>query len=357
MSQFAESLPYHDKSLEIRPDFDYALYAKGHSLSELGKHEEGLEFITQSLILNPNYDRAWFAKAEVLIHLNRLEEARDALNNALILNPAYDEAWIMRADVMLKMGKEAEAQFCYNEAMRTYDQALELEPANTDILLAKATLMISLGRSDEAIDMLKSMPNLESNARVSERLSVILLDQGRVDEAVAMANTAVKADPKSAEAWLARGNAFLENGKFEDSRHCYQVAEKLGAGVQAGQGLARSLIALKNFPEAMNALERASKSGRLSAFWRGLVLEEAGRVEDALELRLAAGVAVAGQDGHGLERQGVDRFPRFLGSPLDGRAQRSPEAVTVFHFAYLSSNSFDRRCSGTHHSSMFPRKR
>src|SRR5437016_13548501 len=81
MGRHGESLTYHDKALEIKPDFDYALYAKGHALDNLGRHEEGLELIGQSLELNPNYDHAWMAKAEALHRLGRLEEARDALNN------------------------------------------------------------------------------------------------------------------------------------------------------------------------------------------------------------------------------------------------------------------------------------
>src|SRR5439155_726764 len=95
MGRHEPSLKYHDKSLEIKPDFDYALYVKGHALDSLGRHEEGLELISQSLELNPNYDHAWMAKAEALHHLGPLEEARDALNNTLRLTGARETRRIL----------------------------------------------------------------------------------------------------------------------------------------------------------------------------------------------------------------------------------------------------------------------
>ena len=222
----------------------------------------------------------------MLIDLNRLEEARDALNNALILNPTFDEAWILRAEIMIMLGNYAEAQFCYNEAMKTYDQAIALEPRNIDIILAKAKFLVNLGRSDEAIKVLEAVLGSEINPRVSTKLAEILVNQGRAEEALPLADQSVKASPKSWKSWIVKGKAFSALDRYEDARHCFEVAEKLGGGVEAGQALARTYIALKDFPEAIKALERASNAGRLSPIWRGILLEETGRTEEALEAYL-----------------------------------------------------------------------
>src|SRR5207253_10473957 len=152
MGRHEPSLKYHDKSLEIKPDFDYALYAKGHALDSLGRHEEGLELISQSLELNPNYDHAWMAKAEALHHLGRLEEARDALNNTLILNGSFDEAWVFRGRILEEMGNAIEAERCYEEALQCFQASLEIEPGNAELRYHQAVLLEDLERIDEAID-------------------------------------------------------------------------------------------------------------------------------------------------------------------------------------------------------------
>src|SRR3989442_4852797 len=91
------------------------------------------------------------AKAEVLTDLGHFDEAREALTNALVLNPTYDEAWVFRGNVSLGLGDPEEARRCYEEALRSYDVALEVEPGNGEVLRLRAKLLEELGRADEAL--------------------------------------------------------------------------------------------------------------------------------------------------------------------------------------------------------------
>src|SRR5438876_9463269 len=179
MGRHSESLKYHDKALEIKPDFDYALYAKGHALDNLGRHEEGLELIGQSLELNPNYDHAWMARAEALHRLGRLEEARDALNNALILHGEYDEAWVSRGDLLEEMGNALEAERCYDEALQCFRASLDLDPENAELHYHRALLLEDLERVDEAIDGYTAAASKAHGADSLLRLSALLLRVGR----------------------------------------------------------------------------------------------------------------------------------------------------------------------------------
>src|SRR2546428_2048803 len=205
MGRHEPSLKYHDKSLEIRPDFDYALYAKGHALDSLGRHEEGLELISQSLELNPNYDHAWMAKAESLHHLGRLEEARDSLNNALILNGAFDEAWVFRGQILEEMGNAFEAERCYEEALQCFRASLELEPENAELRYNQGVLLEDLERVEEAIDAYAGAASRTHGADALVRLSALLLRVGRAADALAPAEDACSRHPSDSRGWLAAG--------------------------------------------------------------------------------------------------------------------------------------------------------
>src|SRR5207247_191951 len=91
------------------------------------------------------------AKAEVLHDIGRLEEAREALTNALVLNPTYDEAWTFRGRVSLELGDPEEARRCYEEALHSYEVALEVEPGNAEVLRLRAKLLEDLARDEEAL--------------------------------------------------------------------------------------------------------------------------------------------------------------------------------------------------------------
>src|SRR5256712_691624 len=229
MGRHEPSLKYHDKSLEIRPDFDYALYAKGHALDSLGRHEEGLELISQSLELNPNYDHAWMAKAESLHHLGRLEEARDALNNALILNGAFDEAWVFRGRILEEMGNAFEAERCYEEALQCFRASLELEPENAELRYTQGVLFEDLERVEEAIDAYAGAASRTHGADALVRLSALLLRVGRAADALTPADDACSRHPTDSRGWLAAGRAPAAPGRAAATQAAVPEAGELRA--------------------------------------------------------------------------------------------------------------------------------
>src|SRR2546428_6255632 len=233
MGRHEPSLKYHDKSLEIRPDFDYALYAKGHALDSIGRHEEGLELISQSLELNPNYDHAWMAKAESLRHLGRLEEARDSLNNALILNGAFDEAWVFRGRILEEMGSAFEAERCCEEALQCFRASLDLEPENAELRYNQGVLLEDLERVEEAIDAYAGAASRTHGADALVRLSALLLRVGRAADALTPAEEACSRHPTDSRGWLAAGRASSGPGRHAEAENAVQQA--VGPGPPAGR--------------------------------------------------------------------------------------------------------------------------
>src|SRR2546428_10315558 len=152
------------------------------------------------------------AKAEVLNDLGRLEEARESLTNALVLNPTYDEAWVFRGNVSLELGDPEEARRCFEEALRSYDVALELEPGNGEVLRLRAKLLEELARDDEALPAY-ALAAKAGDAPALAGLAGLLLRDGRPAEAVTVARDLATRNPADPEARALLGTALLEAGR------------------------------------------------------------------------------------------------------------------------------------------------
>ena len=322
MGRHELSLKYHDKSLEIKPDFDYALYAKGHALDSLGRHEEGLELISQSLELNPNYDHAWMAKAQALHHLGRLEEARDALNNTLILNGSFDEAWVFRGKILEEMGNALEAERCYDEALECFRASLEIEPDNAELRYHQAILLEDLERLDEAIDGYAAAASKAHGADSLLRLSALLLRVGRAADAIVPADDLRARDPSDPRGWLAAGRALLALGRATEAEVSFRKAAELGAP-EAHAELARTLQILGRADDALAVLAGIVAPSNETLLLQADLYASLGRMDEALADCDAAIRANA---------DGRDLVYRRKGELLL-RSHRSKEAMAAFDAA------------------------
>jgi len=217
MGRHEPSLKYHDKSLEIKPDFDYALYAK-RPRARLARPTRGRPRTHQSEPrTNPNYDHAWMAKAEALHHLGRLEEARDALNNTLILNGSFDEAWVFRGKILEEMGNALEANGVRRGA-RVLPGLLEIEPDNAELRVpskrsSRRTWSGWTRRSTEYAAAASKAHGADS----LHRLSALMLRVGRAADALVPAMTCARETRQTLAVWLAAGRALLALGRPTDA--------------------------------------------------------------------------------------------------------------------------------------------
>src|SRR5437870_2547513 len=318
MGRHAESLKYHDKALEIKPDFDYALYAKGHALDNLGRHEEGLELIGQSLELNPNYDHAWMAKAESLYRLGRLEEARDALNNALILNGEYEEAWVFRGKILEEMGNALEAERCYEEALQCFRASLELEPENAELLYHQALLLEDLERTDEAIDAYAASASRGHSADALIRLSALLLRVGQAADALVPADEARSRHPLDGRGHLAAGRAAIALNRTADAEAFFRKALDVDPASEARLELARVLHLIGKEEDGLAVLRGIETPDTGALLLRADIQRSLGRTDEALADEDAA--IRAATEGRDLAYRHKGRLLLDLGRPKEAVA-------------------------------------
>lgn len=140
---FKEGIKLYDRALELRPDFNEAWYRRGDALAGLQRYEEAIASYEKALNLKSDDYRAWLGKGNVFTEWKRYQEALNFYNQALRFKPNDSE--ILRkcelakselqklesyAQDLLNQGMNCYDVGQYEEAVRSYDQALELISKN-----------------------------------------------------------------------------------------------------------------------------------------------------------------------------------------------------------------------------------
>ncbi|HEY2585806.1 MAG TPA: tetratricopeptide repeat protein [Tepidisphaeraceae bacterium] len=186
------------------------------------------------------------------------------------------------------------AQACLNcgradDAIATFDRAINLAPDRPDALLAAATARLARrapGDADDALTLLKRA-QLEGlgSPELHQYLAVALLTTGRVDEAIAECTIAIERNPEYAEAHYHLGVAHRQKGNVEEALSSMRRAVELQPEYpRACQNLAVLEAEVGRFPEAEALLRRVitlKPDARDAHQTLGLLLQRMGRYSDA----------------------------------------------------------------------------
>lgn len=136
--RYDDSINVMRRGIEIAPN-----HADGHanlafSLTNAGRHEEGLQAIGRAKQLNPRYSQVYlYVEAIALFHLERYEDAVSILLDAIERNPAFDRPQLLIAATYAHIGRIDDADWALQEASILVPD-LSLEKERSDTILARA---------------------------------------------------------------------------------------------------------------------------------------------------------------------------------------------------------------------------
>jgi tetratricopeptide (TPR) repeat protein len=281
-----------------------------------------------------------------------LDKARASVDNAICLNPKNAQLHVLSGKIALEQGqldlaekelrqaqftdpKIAEADYLcgvvyqrwqkHDVALGLYEDAARKEPAELAYVLACAESMIAMGRSDEALDLLKSkLDSFEHSPVIRDAIGQLLVGKGRYADAVvvlrqasilATDDLAVKEHlglalyfnkqyresseilaklvmnekcGKRVDLHLALGNAYQQSGRLPEAKSCFETATQLSPGTpDAWVGLAKVSLERNDLSRAENSLKKAMTLDSSSAepqLLLGYVRLRQNRLSDALPL-------------------------------------------------------------------------
>jgi len=171
----------------------------------------------------------------------KYEDALKFYNEALEIDPHHMKSLFNKAVVLQMLGRVGEALNCY-------DFALEVNPGDAEIWGNRGIALRSLGRVEEAIESYnKGLDINPGDAALWSNKGIALRSMGRVKEAIESYDRALELNPKDAGVWSNKGVVLGSMGLLKEAIECYDRA----LGIDPARRLAS-----KNREIALNELER-----------------------------------------------------------------------------------------------------
>jgi tetratricopeptide (TPR) repeat protein len=206
--------------------------------------------LQQALAIDPGYAAAWDELGSVYLSqpsygLRPVDEgytlAREAINQALALDQDYAIAHAGLGWIASHHDNDLRA------AAQHFERALQLEPANTDIIRNAASLTALLGLVDEAIALNEFVIAHDPiNSATHNNLGFHYKSAGRWDEAIASFNIALTLSPGTGGTQWGIGLALLLRGEPQAALEAIQLED--------------SVWGMVGLPLAYHALGRADES-------------------------------------------------------------------------------------------------
>ncbi len=168
----------------------------------------------------------WGNKGNSLVESSMYDDAIKCYDKALELNPGAMEAWNNKGLALARTGR-------LSEAIQCYDKALEIDPSDNEVMYNKGISLALLGKSKEAIecyDKLLAVNPQDADSWCSR--GDVLFESGRYEEALAAYNKSIEIDPKDEVTWNNRGMTLIKLNRFTEAIESYDKALEINPKVE-----------------------------------------------------------------------------------------------------------------------------
>jgi tetratricopeptide (TPR) repeat protein len=200
----------------------------------------------------PNNARAWYNKGVALAIVGKHEEAMRSYDNAVEIQPECYDAWNNKGNVLQKLGK-------YEEANKCYDKAIKTKPDLYEAWSNKGLTIARLGKHEEAIKCFDKAIEIKSKyyeAWNNKGTTMTLL--GRHEEAIKCFDRVIEIKPDYYQAWYNRGTTIALLGKLEEAIKCFDRVIEIKPDVyEAWNNKGNVLEKLGNLEEAIKYYDKA----------------------------------------------------------------------------------------------------
>ncbi len=153
------------------------------------------------------------------------EVAGNVGRDILVVFPLVSDG---EAEEWKKRGNEQYYERDFEEAIASYDKALEFKPDDHAAWNNRGIALDNLGRREDAIASYDKALKLKPDDHAAwNNRGLALVNLGRLEEAIASWDKALEIKPDKHEAWYNRGNALDNLGRLEEAIASYDKALQL----------------------------------------------------------------------------------------------------------------------------------
>ncbi len=169
------------------------------------------------------------AKGSPLSDKEEYDEAIKCYDKAIELDPKYSNAYNNKGWTLFK--KEE-----YDEAIKCYDKAIELDPNCSGAYSNKGLALLKKEEYDEAIECCDKAIELDpNNSGAYSNKTAALIELDRFDEVIEQCEIAIKLDPKNKSVHNNKGVALYKQEKYDEAIKCYNKALEIDPNFKLAQ--------------------------------------------------------------------------------------------------------------------------
>jgi tetratricopeptide (TPR) repeat protein len=174
----------------------------------------------------------WIKKGWALIDVESYPEAMEYFDRAISLDSSSPEAWHGKGFALNGEAYEkddahefTEARGYFEEAIKCFEKAIELNSSYLDAYMDMADSENKLDNYEKALELIEKAIKINpNNAEVFNVKGTILYRMGKYDESIELFRKAKTLDPKCANAW-SNICVFLKEQKKGDSNAAIEAAD------------------------------------------------------------------------------------------------------------------------------------
>lgn len=206
--KYNEALDYINKSIKENPNLLNSYYNKGIAYQLLSNYERAIESFNKALSINPNHIKSLISKGSVYCLSGNLNQGIEYYNKALNLSEYNYEALINKSIALKKLEKYQDVLDCleklimitkkdkddiffersncfqklgqYEEAIKSLDKALKINPNNAKYLFEKGKYLNILNKKDEAISCVDKILQNYNNLDYKDNNIKYIIDESHL---------------------------------------------------------------------------------------------------------------------------------------------------------------------------------
>ncbi|MCU7492926.1 MAG: tetratricopeptide repeat protein [Ignavibacteria bacterium] len=310
---YPEAITSLDSSLQVAKDYR-TYFLKGQALLKSGNLQDARTNFLSSIAIDSTYEQSLYALANADLALKNYDEAiyyykKVAATTSTPKMKSDAESGIAfaqqnQAIEFYNKGNELQKANKFDEAVKSYDQALAIDPKDYKSYYQKG---IALSRQDKNDDAIKAF---NQALAVNDSLAPAYIALGGIMTSKKDYEGALKNYEKAltvtnnenlktgiqegiTRTYLVLGNQYIKDRKYDKAIETFKKAADATNSDQAYLGLAKAYIDRKQYNDALTALQNADKNkktvtaGAIS-FYTGVVNYEKGEKAKALDSFKAA---------------------------------------------------------------------
>jgi tetratricopeptide (TPR) repeat protein len=148
IKQLDNAVKSFEKAIDIKPEYDEALFNLGVTLSEIGKVDDAITSYKKVIEINNAYHNAHNNLGLILLEYKQLDNAIDHFEWAISFKPDFAEAHNNLGSALLALGK-------IDAAVECFKKAVEFKPDYSIAHNNQAIGLLRLGQNNDAINSLE----------------------------------------------------------------------------------------------------------------------------------------------------------------------------------------------------------